>query len=97
MTSDKAPRAEYRAAEPGTTYLAFGAHVQSGAGQNLADDEFRPIVQVTLPGKWNHGAEDNLQVMLAPEIAEELAGYLTAAAAASRDDAERFNRARKTP
>lgn len=87
---DMSKQAEFRAAEPGTTFLAFGAHVQSGVGGNLAEGEARALVQMTLPGKWNHGAEDNLQVYLDPDVADQLSIYLAGASVAAREDLARF-------
>lgn len=66
----------------GTTFLAEGAFVRS-----VIDVRGRQgIVAVDLAGKWNHAARDTLAVMLRAEVAEELSGYLSTAAAAARSD-----------
>ncbi len=82
-------RAQFHPAETGTTYLAFGSHVSSGvalrAGQAPA-----ALIQLSLTGKWNHGAADELQVMLTPELAKELGGYLGDAAEAAEHDLARY-------
>jgi hypothetical protein len=85
----KKKRAQFHPADAGTTYLAFGSHVSSGvalqAGQAPA-----ARVQLSLTGKWNHGAADELQVLLTPELAKELGGYLGDAAEAAEHDLARY-------
>lgn len=68
-----------------TTYNVFGAATSSTLGLT-AGEAPRPLVLADLTGKWNHGAHDELTLMLAPEVAREWAQILTQCADAAERD-----------
>lgn len=70
--------------QPGVTFLAEGASVRSLVA--LEPPPARGIVGVDVPGKWNHGARDNLSLICHADVAEEWGRYLVDAAGAARRD-----------
>lgn len=72
-------------------FLAEQAHVYTATGFGASDDdEARPFVMVTLTGRWNHGDVAELQVGLAPELADEFGRFLQEAAPVAHADLARF-------
>lgn len=71
--------------DDGRTFLVFGAFTESMLGLTLGEAP-RPLVRADLTGKWNHGADDQPVLMLAPGTARDWAKSLTEAAEAAERD-----------
>ena len=69
---------------PGVNFLAFGAYTRSLVA--VEPPPPRGLVGADIKGKWNHGAEDTLSLIIGPDVAEEWGRDLIAAAQAARKD-----------
>lgn len=76
--------------QPGVTFLAFGAYSRSLVA--IEPPPPRGLVGADVRGKWNHGAEDTLSLLIDPEVAEEWGRDLIAAARAARRDEAKVKR-----
>ncbi len=72
---------------PGVTFLASGAYTRSLVA--VEPPPPRGLVGVDLTGKWNHGAEDPLSLIVYPDVAEEWGTDLIAAAGGARRDEDK--------
>lgn len=97
MSDEPAPQPEERTAElfdptKTQTFLANGFAVESilGIAAGHAPDA---LVALSVTGRWNHGAEDRIVVLMSPQTAEEL-GDLRDVAAAARKDLDDYTHGR---
>lgn len=71
---------------PGATFLVFGTYNRSLVAVEPAPP--RGLVGIDAKGKWNHGSDDTLSMIVSPEVAREWGEQLIEAAdAAERDEA----------
>jgi hypothetical protein len=68
-------------------FLAEGLVATSAIAGNL-EHGMRPVVQLSVNGRWNHGATDELVLLLDPAVARDLGDLREAADAADRDLAD---------
>jgi hypothetical protein len=76
--------------QPGVTFLVFGAYTRSLVA--IEPPPPRGLVGVDVKGKWNHGAEDTLSLLVSPEVAEEWGADLRDGARAARRDEAKVRR-----
>jgi hypothetical protein len=67
------------------TYNASGAFTRSVVGLAVGEAPFATVL-VDLTGKWNHGAADELSLIMTPDLAREWAATLAEAATAADAD-----------
>jgi hypothetical protein len=71
--------------QPGVTFLAAGAYTRSLVA--IDPPPPRGLVGVDVEGRWNHGGEDKLSLIVHPDTAREWGEALIEAAdAAERDE-----------
>lgn len=80
---------DFRTPVPGATFLVEHAHVESAIGLD-ADGAPNALVTVRITGRWNHGAADQLDLVMDPGLAAEVGGIAAEAAAAAVDDLARY-------
>lgn len=71
--------------DPANTFVAEQVDVQSIVGLTIGEDP-GALVLLTLNGRWNRGAADQLQVITSPMVARELAPLLLEASAGAEND-----------
>jgi hypothetical protein len=77
---------------PGVMFLVFGTYNRSLVA--IQPPPPRGLVGVDAKGKWNHGAEDTLSMIVSPDVAREWGEQLIEAAAAAERDEDQVRRQR---